>query len=102
MPKRVRVSKTDVTGGPKGKIHAYAALYRVNEEFEQILNQLQELHKSGPRLRLTTRLRIIVEETRAQVNFELVEFLQELELKDWTQLGAARQRAETGTKQAKD
>ena len=101
MPKRAKVRNTNVTGLPKRKVHAYAVLYHVNEEFEQILAHLQELNRSGALPRLTKPLRLIVEETRAQVNFELVESLQELELRDWTRLGAARQSAETGTKRAK-
>lgn len=51
---------------------------------------------------MAKKLRLIVDETRAQVNFDLVEFLQERELRDWTRLGAAREAAETDTKRAKD
>lgn len=102
MPKRSKVQQAHVTGLPRGKVHAYAVLYQVNEGFEQIQAQLQQADKSGTWRHVTKRLQVIVEETRAQVNFELVEYLQECELRDWTRLGAARQKAETGMKRAKD
>jgi hypothetical protein len=102
MPKRAKSPNTEVTSVPKGKVHAYAVLYHVNEGFEQIEAQLQQLDKSGVWRQVSKRLQVIVAETRAEVNFELVEFLQERELRDWTRLGAARQRAGTRTKQAKD
>ena len=93
MPKRLKVTKTDA-----GKITAYAILFQVNEGFEQILARLQELGHSGEWRQVSKRLQLIVEETRAEVNFELVEFLQERELRDWTRLGIARQRATTSFK----
>jgi hypothetical protein len=102
MPKRVKVPNTDVPSVPKEKVRAYPVLYHINEGFEQISSQLQLLDKSGVWRQVSKRLQVIVAETRAEVNFELVEFLQERELRDWTRLGAARQRADTRTKQAKD
>lgn len=102
MPKRVKVPNTDVTSVSKGKFRAYAVLYRVNEGFEQILARLQELGNSGEWRRISKRLEIIVEETRAEVNFEMVEFLQEHELAEWTRLGVARKRTNTRTKLIKE
>jgi hypothetical protein len=102
MPKRLKVAKTDVTRVPTRKVTAYAILFHVNEGFEQILARLQELGNSSEWRQVSKRLQLIVAETRAEVNFEMVEFLQERELRDWTRLGAARQRADTRTKQAKD
>lgn len=96
MLKRLKVAKINA-----GKVPAYAVLFHVNEGFYQILAQLQQLDKSGAWRQISKRLHLIVEETRAEVNFELVEFLQERELKEWTRLGAARQRTDTGTKPAK-
>ena|SRR5580693_1082662 len=98
MPKRVNVSNVGVTS----KIQAYAVLYHINDGFEQILAQLQQFDNKRKRRRLSKRLQLIVEETRAEVNFELVELLQERELSDWTRLGAARQRVDTRTKRPKD
>jgi hypothetical protein len=97
MPKRVNVPNVGVSS----KIQAYAVLYHINHGFEQILAQLQQFDNKRTR-RLSKRLRLVVEETRAEVNFELVELLQERELNDWTRLGAARQRVDTRTKQPKD
>jgi hypothetical protein len=101
MPKPVKVPNRDVTGVPKGRVGAYAVLYHVNESFEQILGQLKQLDNSHGWRRVSKRLQLIVEETRAEANFEMVEFLQERELKDWTRLGVARQRASTSSKWAK-
>jgi hypothetical protein len=98
MPKRVKGPNTDVTGVPRGKVRAYAVLCHVNEEFDQILAELHQLDKSRAWRQVSKRLQVIVAETRAEVNFELVEFLQELELRDWTRSGAARQRTDTPTK----
>jgi hypothetical protein len=91
-----------VPASPKDKVRAYAVLYHANEGSEQILVQLQQLDKSRGWRQVSKRLRVIVEETRAEVNFELVEFLQERELRDWTRLGAARQRSDTKAKPAKE
>jgi hypothetical protein len=94
MPKRLKVAKTDA-----GKITAYATLFHVNQGFVQILARLQELRRSdGDWRQVSKRLQLIVAETRAEVNFELVEFLQERELAEWTRLGAARKRASARTK----
>jgi hypothetical protein len=97
MPKRLKVAKTDV-----GKATAYAILFHVNEGFEQILARLQELSYGGEWRQVSKRLQLIVEETRAEINFEMVEFLQERELAEWTRLGAARKRSNTRTKLIKE
>jgi hypothetical protein len=98
MRKRVKVPNVGVSS----KVQAYAVLYRINHGFEQILAQLQQFDNKRTRRRLSKRLQLIVEETRAEVNFELVELLQERELSDWTRLGAARQRVDTRTKRHKN
>jgi hypothetical protein len=41
---------------------------------------------------VSKRLQLIIKETRAEINFEMVEFLQEHELAEWTRLGAARKK----------
>jgi hypothetical protein len=92
MPKRLKVAKTDA-----GKITAYAILFQVNEGFEQILARLHELGNSGEWRQVSKRLQLIMAETRAEINFEMVEFLQERELAEWTRLGAARKRTNTRT-----
>lgn len=97
MPKRLKVAKADA-----GKVTAYAILFHINEGFEQILAQLKQLDNSPVWLRVSKRLQVIVEETRAEVNFEMVEFLQEHELAEWTRLGATRKRISTRTKLIKE
>src|SRR5258707_15823662 len=92
MPKRVKVPNADAASDPTRKICPYAALYHVNEGFEQILTQLQRLGNTGAWRPVSKRLQLIMEETHAEVNFELVEFLQERELREWTRLGAVRKR----------
>jgi hypothetical protein len=47
MPKREKVPNNDMRSVPSGKVRAYEVLYHVNEEFEQILAQLQQLDKIG-------------------------------------------------------
>lgn len=94
MAKRANVPKTDVTGVPEGKVHAYAVLYHVNEGFDQILAQLQQLDKTGACRHVARRLHVIVEETRAEFNVELVALPQEREPKDWTRFGRLRERAQ--------
>ena len=72
-----------------GKLRLYEILYTLNQGFEQVLHQLQELEKLGLG-RPWQALQTIVEENRAEVNFELVERLQERELRDWTHFGRLR------------
>jgi hypothetical protein len=102
MPKRLKVSNTAVAKGPGGELRAYAVLCHVNEGFEHILAQLKQLENSRAWRRVSKGLQLIVEETRAEVNFEMVEFLQERELAEWTRLGAARKRTNTRTKLIKE
>lgn len=98
MPKRAKIPNADTTRGPAWKVNAYGVLFNVNERFEEVLAQLQQLDSSVAWRQLSKRLRRIVAETRAEVSFELVEFLQERELRGWTRLGAARKRTATSKK----
>jgi hypothetical protein len=81
------------------KVHVYDALATLNRDFEQVLADLERLE----RLRLFPLRwqrkvlkvwRATVEETRASVNFELVEILHQREERDWVGFGAIRQRLE--------
>ena len=72
----------------------YEILYRLNDGFDQIVNQFQQLSKSGVRPRAWKRFLLIAEETPAEVNFELVDLLQERELRNWTDFGRLRDRYE--------
>jgi hypothetical protein len=67
-----------------GKLRLYEILYNLNQGFEQVLGQLQLLEKLGLEHQPWKALRVIVEENRAEVNFELVERLAEREERDWT------------------
>jgi hypothetical protein len=102
MPKRAKVPNVAPARHPTRKIRLYAVLYRVNEGFEQILAQLKQLDESVAWRPLSKRLQVIVKETRAEVSFEMVEFLQERELAEWTRLGAARRGANTRRKLIKE
>lgn len=59
------------------------------------MDQLQQLDQRGVGRHVPNKLEVVVEETRAEVNFELVEYLQQRELEDWTRFGAAGQRTDT-------
>ena len=90
-PKAVR------TGGAKsrgqhsvGKLRLYEILYTLNQGFEQVLGQLQILEKLGLGHQPWNALRVIAEENRAEVNFELVERLADREERDWTYFGRLR------------
>src|SRR5271156_6772101 len=76
------------------KVSLYEILYRLNDGFDQMVHQFQQLSKSGVRRRAWKRFQVIAEEMRAEVNFDLVEFLQERELKNWTDFGRLRDRYE--------
>jgi hypothetical protein len=53
------------------KLRLYEILYTLNQGFEQALGQLQQLEKLGLGHQRWKALRVAVEETRAEVNFEL-------------------------------
>jgi hypothetical protein len=55
-----------------GKLRLYEILYTLNQGFEQVLGQLQQLEKLGQGHQPWEALRVTVEENRAEVNFELV------------------------------
>jgi len=77
-----------------GKLHLYEILYNLNQGFEQILHQLPQMEKLGLGRQAWKALRVIVEENRAEINFELVERLVEREQSDWTYSGQLRQQRE--------
>jgi len=66
----------------------YESLNALNHDFECVLAELARLHELGMFNRdLANILRIVVKETRAWANFELVEILQQREQADWTRFG---------------
>jgi hypothetical protein len=56
-----------------GKLRLYEILYTLNQGFEQVLGQLQLLEELGLGHHPWNALRVMVEENRTEVNFELVE-----------------------------
>ena len=77
-----------------GKLHLYEILYNLNQGFEQVLHQLQQLEKLGLGRQAWKAFAVMVEETRAEINFELIEQLAEREQRDWTYFGRLRQQRE--------
>lgn len=95
MPRpRKRVARAPAICVIPTKRSLYEILYRINEGFDQIVDQFQQLDTSSVRRRAWKRFRLIAEELRAEVNFELVGFLHERELENWTDFGRLRQKAE--------
>jgi hypothetical protein len=77
-----------------GKLNLYEILYILNQGFEQVFGQLQQLEKLGVRRQAWRAFQVLVEETRAEINFELVERLAEREERDWTHFGRLRHQRE--------
>jgi hypothetical protein len=94
MPKPPKAAHTDEAKSrgqhSVGKLRLYEILYNLNQGFEQVLGQLQQLEKLGLGHQPWKALRVIVEENRAEGNFELVERLEEREERDWTYFGRLR------------
>ena len=80
--------------GTAGTLRPYEILYTLNQGFEQVLQQLQELEKLGLGRQPWKALQTTVEENRAEINFELVERLQEREQRDWAYFGRLRRQRE--------
>ena len=73
----------------------YESLNALNHDFECVLAELARLHELGMFNRdLANILRIVVKETRAWANFELVEILQQREQDDWARFGRLHRRWE--------
>ena len=77
------------------KLLAYQTLFTLNQAFENIsadLHRLQRLPFFRPEF--LREFHVMVEETRACVNFELVESLHSREQDDWARFGRLRQKWE--------
>src|ERR1051326_8126022 len=77
------------------KLHAYQTLFSLNQAFESVLADLRRLQRL-PFFRpaFLREFQVMVEETRACVNFELVESLHNREQDDWARFGRLRQQWE--------
>src|SRR5258708_26846874 len=76
------------------KLHVYETLHALNQAFEQVLTDLGLLEELGFRGGLLHEFRVVVEETRAWVNFELIETMQDREERDWARFGRLRYQKE--------
>src|SRR6266852_8736754 len=77
------------------KLRAYETLFTLNQGFENVLADLQRLQQIPFfRPEFLREFQVMVEETRACVNFELVEALHSREQDDWTRFGRLRQQWE--------
>ena len=77
------------------KFRAYETLFTLNQAFENILVDLQQLQRLPFfRREFLREFQVMVEETRACVNFELVEAMHSREQDDWTRFGRLRQQWE--------
>src|SRR5437899_3663307 len=85
------------------KLHAYQTLFTLNQAFENVLADLQRLQRLPFfRPEFLREFQVMVEETRACVNFELVESLHSREQDDWTRFGRLRQQWEKRYRDTKD
>ena len=77
------------------KLRAYETLFMLNQGFEQVLANLRSLREFPFfRREFLQEFQVMVEETRACVNFELVEAMHSREQDDWTRFGRLRQKWE--------
>ena len=77
------------------KLRAYQTLFTLNQAFENVLADLQRLqHLPFFRSEFLREFQVMVEETRACINFELVESLHSREQDDWARFGRLRQQLE--------
>ena len=73
---------------PAGRLLVYESLYALNRDFEQVLAGLARLQELGVFGRdFGNVFPVIIQETRAWANMELVEALQPLEQEDLTHFG---------------
>src|SRR5713226_337342 len=77
------------------KLRAYQTLFTLNQAFESVLADLQRLQRLPFfRPEFLREFQVMVEETRACVNFELVETMHSREQDDWARFGRLRQKWE--------
>ncbi len=77
------------------KLRVYETLHSLNQGFEQVLADLRRLEEFPFfRRELLRALSVVVEETRAWANSEVVEVMHGYELDDWTRFGRLRRRWE--------
>src|SRR5690242_2405375 len=73
------------------KLGVYETLHSLNQAFEQVLSSLAHLHDFPFfRREFLREIQVVVEETRAWVNFDLMEVMHSREQDDWTRFGRLR------------
>jgi hypothetical protein len=72
------------------KLRVYETLLGLNQGFEQVLTELRRLAKLGFRRELLAEFQVVVEETRAWANFEVLETMHDREERDWFRFGRLR------------
>src|SRR5260221_11645081 len=76
-------------------LRAYQTLFTLNQAFESVLADLQRLQRLPFfRPEFLREFQVMVGETRACINFELVESLHSREQDDWARFGRLRQQWE--------
>ena len=89
-----KVGKLRQPGGVTEELRLYEVLWHLNRGFDQLLGQFQQLQRSGLGRQPWDRLQVILEEARAETNFELCERLEQLAFNQWTHFGRLRQEHE--------
>jgi hypothetical protein len=80
---------------PSQKLRVYEILHSLNQGFEQVLTDLRRLQEFPFfRREFLGEFRVMVEETRAWANFDMLETMHGRELDDWTRFGKLRHRWE--------
>jgi hypothetical protein len=108
-PKRQNSKNSRHAAFPKNasKVFVYDALATLNRDFEQVVVDLERLEGLCifPRRWQRQFLKVwraTLEETRAWVNFEVVEVLHQKEEREWTSLARIRQRSEKPSEPSAD
>jgi len=77
------------------KVRVYESLHSLNQAFEQVLSNLRHLQEFPFfRREFLREIQVVVEETRAWVNFDLIEVMHSREQDDWTRFGRLRLQCE--------
>ncbi len=95
-PKATQHSRSNNT---TPKTLAYEALSALNQNFEQVLQNIDRLRQMGLfdtrfRRESVNTCQSTIEETRSWINFEITESLHDREERDWARFGRIRQHRE--------
>ena len=77
------------------KLRVYETLHSMNQAFEQVLADFRRLQEFPFfRREFLNHFQVVIEETRAWANFDVVETMHQREQHDWARFGRLRQRWE--------